>query len=242
MKMCLCQVQPAHIVCEDIIAQRYGAGSQSLQLFSTVFCCVLFVSFTRSAALESVHLSLSMNTHTYTHTAHRCKHLKCADSWHIFVLADWSVTISRLVHQFRGNFHALFAVVLFVCLFTCFVYCLYFLSVLFILSIITEWPLPCITQTKIWSCPSLQPLNVSVSLCFSPLERFWHLSLGQSAALWPFEKVAMWVPASHWSSFPVQCLLNPRDRYKLLNRKHAKKKNQKWKRNALYRFLKLYFS
>lgn len=68
MKMCLCQVQPAHIVCEDIIAQRYGAGSQSLQLFSTVFCCVLFVSFTRSAALESVHLSLSMNTHTYTHT------------------------------------------------------------------------------------------------------------------------------------------------------------------------------
>lgn len=229
MKMCLCQVQPAHIVCEDIIAQRYGAGSQSLQLFSTVFCCVLFVSFTRSAALESVHLSLSMNTHTYTHTAHRCKHLKCADSWHIFVLADWSVTISRLVHQFRGNFRALFAVVLFVCLFTCFVYCLYFLGVLFILSIITEWPLPCITQTKIWSCPSLQPLNVSVSLCFSPLERFWHLSLGQSAALWPFEKVAMWVPASHWSSFPVQCLLNPRDRYKLLNRKHAKKKKSKVK-------------
>lgn len=77
--------------------------------------------------------------------------------------------------------------------------------------------------------PSLQPLNVSVSLCFSPLERFWRLSLGQSAALWPFEKVAMWVPASHWSSFPVQCLLNPRDRYKLLNRKHAKKKKSKVK-------------
>lgn len=152
MKMCLCQVQRAHIVCEDIIAQRYGAGNQSLQLFSTVFCCVLFVSFTRSAALESVHLSLSMNTHTYTRTAHRCKHLKCADSWHIFLLADWSVTMSRSVHQFRENFRALFAVVLFVCLFTCFVYCLYFPSVLFILSIITEWPLPCITQTKIWSC------------------------------------------------------------------------------------------
>lgn len=74
-----------------------------------------------------------------------------------------------------------------------------------------------------------------VLLCFSPLEIFWRLSLGQSAALWPFEKVAMWVPASHWSSFPVQCLLNPRDRHKLLNRKHhMPRKKIKSEREKLY--------
>lgn len=67
MKMCLCQVQRAHIVCEDIIAQRYGAGSQSLQLFSTVFCCVVCLIHQISSFGERSSISVNEHSHIHTH-------------------------------------------------------------------------------------------------------------------------------------------------------------------------------